>query len=257
MGHLRLELGPVAAVTLARPEARNAMSDATLRELTGAFKEIAGRPDVRVVVVRGEGKDFCAGADVEWMRRAGKLPPEEGKRDARLLAEMLSAVDECPVPVVARAQGAVFGGGLGLVSVCDVVVAADDAKMCFSECRLGILPAVISTFVLPRIGAAARRYYLTAEVFGMASAKEIGLVSEVVAPAALDARVASFVDAVLTCGPSATREAKALIRRLPGLSREESVSLTVDTLVRLRSSPEGQEGLSAFLEKRPASWVAK
>lgn len=256
--HIRLELAPLASVTLTRPEARNAMSEQTLRELSHAFGEIAGSPKVRAVLIRGVGKDFCAGADIEWLRRAGKLPPAEGRRDAMLLADMLRAVDECPVPVIARAQGAVFGGGLGLVSVCDLVVAADDAKMCFSEARLGILPAVISAFVLPRIGAAAaRRYYLTAEVFGMAQAKQMGLVTDVAPEAELDARVDAIVASILRCGPQALREAKALIRRMPGVAVDERLEIAVSALVRLRSSPEGQEGLSAFLEKRPAAWVPK
>ncbi len=255
--HIRLErAGPVASVTLARPQVRNAMDDRTLRELTAAFQGLAKDGAVRVVVVRGEGKDFCAGADVEWMRRAGKLKAAQGKKDARLLAEMCRAVDECPVPVIARAHGAVFGGGLGLVSVCDVVVAADDAKMCFSETRLGILPAVISVFVLPKIGAAnARRYYLTAEVFGMADAKDMGLVHEVAPAESLDAKVSELVRAVLRNGPNAVREAKKLVRKMEGMELSRRVTLAVGTLVRLRSSPEGQEGLSAFLEKRKAAWV--
>lgn len=255
--HILLErAGPVASVTLKRPQVRNAMNDQTLRELTAAFGLMAKDSSIRVVVVRGDGKDFCAGADIEWMRRAGRLKAAQGKKDARLLALMCQAVDDCPVPVIARAQGAIFGGGLGLVSVCDVVVASDDAKMCFSETRLGILPAVISCFVLPKIGPTnARRYYLTAEVFGMAAAKEMGLVHEVVAAEGLEPKVQELVGAVLRNGPNAVREAKKIVRKMGGLKPAQRVTLAVDTLVRLRSSPEGQEGLSAFLEKRKASWV--
>jgi methylglutaconyl-CoA hydratase len=256
--HILVAKGPVSGVTLNRPDVRNAMSDLTLRELTAAFIELGRDPSVRAIVVRGEGKDFCAGADIEWMRRAGTLKAAQGKKDARLLAEMCRAVSECPCPVLVRAHGNVFGGGLGLVAACDITVAAEDAKMCFSETRLGILPAVISCFVLPKIGAAAaRRYYLTAEVFGMPAAKGMGLVHEVCPEAELDARLSALTDSIQRNGPKAVREAKAIIRKMDGLSLERRVALSVDTLVRLRSSPEGQEGLSAFLEKRPASWARK
>jgi methylglutaconyl-CoA hydratase len=177
--HILIERGAVATVRLNRPELRNAMSDQTLRELAEAFKSLSADAATRVVIVRGEGKDFCAGADIEWMRRAGSLPPEQGKADARLLAEMLRAVDECAAPVIVAAHGNVFGGGLGLVAACDIALLSSDAKLCFSECRLGILPAVISSWVLPKIGAAnARRYYLTSEVFDAVQAVAMGLAHE-------------------------------------------------------------------------------
>lgn len=248
----------VACVRLNRPQVGNAMSDRTLKELAGAFRVLAADKELRAVLVRGEGKHFCAGADIEWMRRAGKLPPEEGKRDARLLAEMLAAVERCPAPVVVAAHGAVYGGGLGLVAACDVCVAADDAKMCFSEVRLGIMPAVISCWVLPKIGAAAaRRYYATAEVFGMGVARELGLVHETAAPADLEARALAVVDAICANSPAGVRAAKQVLLDFAGWRPEERVERVVETLVKLRSSPEGQEGLTAFLEKRPAAWVKK
>ena len=253
--HIKVEAGPVAKVTLARPDARNAMSDQTLKELTSAFRTLGADARARALVVRGEGKDFCAGADIEWMRRAGQLPPEQGKADARLLADMLRAVDECPVPVIVAAQGNVFGGGLGLVAACDVALLADDAKLCFSECRLGILPAVISCWVLPKIGAGvARRLYLTGELFSAAHAVQIGLASEAAPADALDARVEAIVKNILSCGPQAVRTAKALLPKLEGKTLDERIDLTIDTLVGLRSSSEGQEGLSAFLERRKPSW---
>jgi methylglutaconyl-CoA hydratase len=253
--HIKVEAGPVAKVTLARPDARNAMSDETLKELTSAFRTLGADSRARVMVVTGEGKDFCAGADIEWMRRAGRLPAEQGKADARLLADMLRAVDECPVPVVVAAQGNVFGGGLGLVAACDIALLAEDAKLCFSECRLGILPAVISCWVIPKIGAgAARRLYLTGELFSAAQAVHIGLASEAVPADKLQPRVESVVKNILSCGPQAVRTAKALLPKLEGKTLDERIDLTVDTLVRLRSSPEGQEGLSAFLERRKPSW---
>jgi methylglutaconyl-CoA hydratase len=256
--HIKLETGPLAKVTLARPDARNAMSDVTLRELTDAFRTLGRATDARAVLVTGEGKDFCAGADIQWMRRGGQLPPAQGKKDARLFADMLAAVDECPVPVVVAAQGNVFGGGLGLLAACDVALLADDAKMSFSETRLGIMPAVISCWVLPKIGIAnARRYYLTAEVFGAAEAARMGLAHEAVPAAELPARADFIVRNILRNGPNAVRAAKAMIPRIAAAELDARVTLTVDTLVKLRSSPEGQEGLAAFLEKRAPAWTAK
>lgn len=251
MNHLKVSPGPVTVVALDRPQARNAMSDETLRELTETFR--AAR-EARVVIVRGNGPDFCAGADIEWMRRAGRLTQEEGKKDARLLAAMLAAVDECPAVVIVAAHGNIFGGGLGLVAACDIAVLSEDAKLCFSEVRLGIMPAVISSWVIPKIGVAnARRYFLTAEVFGAAEAVRMGLAHETAADPL--PRAEALAAQVLKNGPQAVRTAKRLIPRLAGLPLEERVDLTIETLVQLRSSPEGQEGLTAFLEKRKPAWA--
>ncbi|MDE2314464.1 MAG: enoyl-CoA hydratase/isomerase family protein [Elusimicrobia bacterium] len=248
--------GAAAEVVLNRPQVRNAMDDAMLRELTAAFKALAKKKDLRAVVVRGAGRDFCAGADIHWMRRAGKLPPAKSRQDAKLLLDMALAVDACPVPVVASLHGNVFGGGLGLASACDIVVAEENARMSFSEARLGIIPAVISCFVLPKIGEAqARRYYLTGEIFNMKTAKHLGIVHEVTHPDELAERTGNAVKNILKNGPNAVREAKALLRKFPALNFNARAKLVLDTLTRLRRSPEGQEGLSAFLEKRPASWV--
>ena len=256
--HITVAGGPVARVVLNRPEARNAMSATTLRELREAFQGIAKDPAVRAVVVTGRGKDFCAGADIQWMQAGGRLTPEEGKRDARLFADMLRAVDECPVPVVVAAHGNVFGGGLGLLAACDVALLSDDARLSFSECRLGIMPAIISCWVLPKIGVAnARRYYLTAEAFGAAQALGMGLVHEVAPAADLPARAEAVVASVLKCGPGAVRAAKRMIPVLAAAAPTSRVALAVDALVGLRSSPEGQEGLTAFLEKRAPSWAAE
>lgn len=256
--YLRVVAGPVAKVVLARPQSRNAMDAAALDEIERAFRELAKNPALRAVLVTGEGKDFCAGADIEWMRAGGRLSPDEGKKDARRFADMLFAVEACPAPVIVAAQGNVFGGGLGLLAACDAALLADDAKLCFSEVRLGIMPAVISNWVLPKIGVSnARRYYLTAEVFGAADAVKMGLAHEVVPAAELGARAEFLVKCVLKNGPNAVRTAKALIPKIASASAAERVALTVETLVKLRSSPEGQEGLSAFLEKRPANWAPK
>jgi methylglutaconyl-CoA hydratase len=256
--HISVAAGPVVKILLSRPEARNAMSDVTLRELTDVFEALAQEKALRAVLVTGQGKDFCAGADIAWMKRGGQLPPAEGKKDARLFAEMLKAVDECPAPVVVAAQGNVFGGGLGLLAACDVAILSDDARMSFSEARLGIMPAVISCWVLPKIGAAnARRYYLTGEVFGAVEAVRMGLAHESVPAAELAARAGYAVDCILKNGPNAVRTAKAMIPKILAAKPSERAELTVETLVKLRSSPEGQEGLSAFLDKRPAAWVPK
>jgi methylglutaconyl-CoA hydratase len=256
--HIVVEKGPVSVVKLNRPEVRNAMSDQTLRELADAFHDLAQDPGLRAVLVCGEGPDFCAGADVEWMKRAGTLPPKLGVKDAALLAETLRAVAECPAPVIVAAHGNVFGGGLGLVAACDVAILADDAKLCFSECRLGILPAVISCWVLPKIGAAnARRFYLTAELFTAAQAVQMGLAHEAVPAAQVPERLAFLTKSIVRNGPNAVRAAKALIAKLDRKSLGERIDLAVETLVELRSSAEGQEGLAAFLEKRSPAWQSK
>jgi methylglutaconyl-CoA hydratase len=254
--YLRVEPGPSARVVLNRPASRNAMNAAFLGELEKAFRSLSADPALRCVTVTAEGKDFCAGADVEWMRAGGRMAPEEGKRDARRFADMLRAVSNCPVPVIVAAQGNVFGGGLGLLAACDAALLADDARLCFSEVKLGIMPAVISCWVLPKIGVSnARRWYLTAELFGAAQAVAMGLAHEVVPLAELGRKADAVASSVLKNGPNAVRVAKEMIPRIAAASLSERVDLTVDTLTSLRSSPEGQEGLSAFLEKRPAAFA--
>lgn len=254
--HLAVRAGPVTTVTLSRPELRNAMNAVTVRSLTAAFTAISLDPAVRAVIMTGGGKDFCAGADINWMKNSGRLSPEEGKKDARLLADMLLAVDACPVPVIVAAQGNVFGGGLGLLAACDIALLADDAKMSFSECRLGIMPAIISCWALPKIGVVnARRYYLTGEVFGAQEAVRMGLAHETVSTAELAIKADAVAASILKCGPNAVRSAKAFLPRLAPLGLHQRIGLAVDTLVRLRSSDEGQEGLNAFLEKRLPAWT--
>jgi methylglutaconyl-CoA hydratase len=242
---LRIERdGPVLRVTLTRPERRNAFDAALIRELTDAFANVG---DTRVVVLAGEGESFCAGADVDWQRSAIDLDYDENVADALRLYRMLEAIDSCPAPVVARVQGYALGGGSGLVCCADVAIAAPEATFGFSEVKLGIVPAVISPFVFPRIGiAAARRYFLTGERFEAETALRIGLVHEVAAE--LDAALERVLGELLTAGPAATRAAKQLIRDRPG--GEEAAHLAA----KLRTSPEGQEGLRAFLDKRTAAW---
>jgi methylglutaconyl-CoA hydratase len=247
MEALRVERdGGVLRVTLARPERRNAFDAALIAELTAAFADVA---DARVVVLAGEGPSFCAGADVEWQRSAIDLSYDANVEDALRLYRMMEAIDSCPAPVVARVQGYALGGGSGLVACADVALAAEDAVFGFSEVKLGIVPAVISPFVLPRIGAAARRYFLTGERFDAPTALRIGLVHEVAAD--LDGALDRVVGELLSSGPEAARAAKRLVRERP--DGEEAAHVAA----RLRTSPEGQEGLRAFLEKRHAAWRAE
>src|SRR6266550_2240956 len=242
---LRIERdGPLLRVTLARPERRNAFDAELIRELTEAFSDVG---DARAVLLAGDGESFCAGADVDWQRSAIDLSYEENVEDALRLYRMLEKIDACPAPVVGRVQGYALGGGSGLVCCTDVAVAAPDAVFGFSEVKLGIVPAVISPFVFPRIGtAAARRFFLTGERFDAETALRIGLVQEL-APD-LDAAIERVAGELLSAGPEATRAAKQLIRERPG--GEEAARLAA----KLRTSPEGQEGLRAFLDKRPAAW---
>lgn len=261
---LRLDRdGAVARLTLARPEVRNAFDDALIGELIEALAELRaaaadpGAPGApRAVVLTGEGAAFCAGADMNWMRRSVRFTREENEADARRFAGMLRDLDELPVPVIARVNGACLGGGMGLIACCDVVVALETADFGFTEVRLGIAPAVISTFVLPRIGAAAaRRYFLTGEIFKAAVARDVGLVHETAADvAALDAAIDRLVDALRGNGPRAVAAAKRLVREVSALPREASIEHTARAIAALRASPEGQEGLGAFLEKRTPSW---
>jgi methylglutaconyl-CoA hydratase len=242
---LRIERdGSVLRITLARPERRNAFDAALIAELADAFTDVG---DARAIVLAGEGPSFCAGADVEWQRSSIDLSFDENAEDALRLYRMLETVDSCPAPVVARVQGYALGGGSGLVACADIAVAADDAVFGFSEVRLGIIPAVISPFVLRKIGpGAARRYFLTGERFGAEVALRLGLAHEVTPN--LDDAVEGVVAAILAGGPEAVRAAKRL-----ALERPEGLD-TARIAAERRTSSEGQEGLRTFLEKRDPSW---
>jgi methylglutaconyl-CoA hydratase len=240
MGGLRVERdGDVLRVTLARPERRNAFDAALIAELTEAFAEVG---NARAVVLAGEGETFCAGADIEWQRSAIDLTYEENVEDALKLYRMCETIDRCPAPVVARIQGYALGGGSGLAACADIAVAAGDATFGFTEVKLGIVPAVISPFVLPKIGQHARRYFLTGERFDAHTARRIGLVDEVADH--LDGVVERIVDELLSSGPNAVREAKQLIRECP------SGHETAEIAARMRTSEEGQKRLRAFLDRR-------
>jgi len=241
---LRIERdGQVLRVTLAKPERRNAFDAELIAELHDAFADIG---DARAVVLAGDGPSFCAGADVEWQRASIDLSYEENVEDALRLYRMCERVDRCPAPVVARVHGYALGGGSGLVACADIAVAARDATFGFSEVKLGIIPAVISPFVLPKIGAHARRYFLTGERFDAETALRIGLVHELAED--LDASIERVVGELLTSGPHAVLAAKQLVRDRP--AGEETAQIAAG----LRSGEEGQEGLRAFLQKRTPGW---
>jgi methylglutaconyl-CoA hydratase len=235
--------GHVLRVTLARPERRNAFDAALIAELTEAFTDVG---DARAVVLAGEGQSFCAGADIDWQRSAIDLSYEENVEDALRLYRMCETIDRCQAPVIARVHGYALGGGSGLAACADIAIAAPDTVFGFSEVKLGIIPAVISPFVLPKIGAHARRYFLTGERFDADTALRIGLIEEIADD--LDAAVDRVLSELLTAGPEAVREAKRLIRERP--AGEETAQIAA----RLRAGEEGQEGLRAFLDRREAGW---
>jgi enoyl-CoA hydratase/carnithine racemase len=243
MSALRIERdGSLLRITIDKPERRNAFDAELIRELTEAFADVG---DARAVVLSGEGESFCAGADIEWQRSAIDLSYEENVEDALRLYRMLAAVDGCPAPVVAWIQGYCLGGGCGLAACVDIAVAADDAVFGFSEVKLGIVPAVISPFVLAKVGpGAARRYFLTGERFGPEVALRIGLVSEI------GQDLEAVVGELLTSGPAAVREAKRLVRPEPGDGRA-----LAELAARMRTGEEGQDGLRAFLERRKPGWT--
>jgi len=255
---LRVERGPAARVVLSRPEVRNAFDDVLIGELTEVFHNLSEEKETRVVTLSGSGPAFCAGADIAWMRKAGTYSREENEADAERMARMLRAIDACPKPVIALVHGAAIGGGVGLAAAADIAIAADGTVFSLAEVRLGILPSVISPYVLRAIGARqARRYFLTGERFEAREALRIGLV-HVVAPAAeLEESCGRLVASLLACGPEAVGAAKSLIARVTGMGPEEALPLTVRTIAERRASEEAREGLAAFLEKRPPSWSPK
>jgi methylglutaconyl-CoA hydratase len=250
--------GAVARVTLSRPEVRNAFNAELIADLHDAFTSLAVEPPeaLRAVVLAGEGAAFCAGADVGWMRASVALSVQDNEADARRMAELLETIDECPVPVVARVHGAALGGGMGLCAAADITLATAGTVFGFTETKLGILPAVISPFVIARIGEGqARALFPTGERFDAERALRVGLVHEVLADeSALDDRLAAVVAELLSAGPTAARAAKAIVRDQRGMSPTEKRSLTVGAIARQRVSQEGQEGLTAYLDKRPAAW---
>lgn len=248
----------VATVTLTQPEIRNAFSDEVILEITEAFRVAGERPDVRAIVLAAEGPAFCAGANLNWMRRMADYDRAENLQDAGALAEMLRTIYTCPKPTIARVQGDVYAGGMGLVAACDMAVSSDNAGFCLSEVKIGLVPGTIAPYVLRAMGArAGHRYFLTGERFDAAEALRIGFVHQVVAIDQLDDAVDSLLKALLAAGPDAVRSCKKLV--LDVAEREINAQLiasTVEVIADIRASDEGKEGVQAFLSKRKPAWLS-
>jgi methylglutaconyl-CoA hydratase len=252
-----IDLG-VGIITLNRPERHNAFDDGLIAELSDAIDRMAADPVVRVLVISSTGKSFCAGADLNWMKRAAGYGSEENLRDSRALADMLRRLAQCPKPTIARIQGPAYGGGVGLVACCDIAIATFDVQFSLTEVKLGIIPAVISPHVIAAIGERyARRYMLTAERFSAAEAYRIGLLHEMVADDdSLDEALGEIIDALLKNGPRAIAECKQLISAVAWKPlTDDVVEDTAQRITRLRASEEGREGMTAFLEKRKPNWI--
>ncbi|MES2019472.1 MAG: enoyl-CoA hydratase/isomerase family protein [Pseudomonadota bacterium] len=249
--------GKVATVTLNRPDVRNAFNEFTIAELSLAFNELGRNEAVRAIVLAANGVAFCAGADLNWMKKMAGYTHAENVDDAAKLADMLRTIYLCPKPVVAKIQGDCYAGGMGLVAACDIAVAASGANFCLSEVKLGLIPATISPYVIKAMGEnAARRYFLTAEKFSAQEAHRIGFVHDTVAAEALDAHVDAIVKALVTSSPNAVREAKVLVRDVVGKTVDAALVLdTAERIAHIRASNEGREGVASFLEKRKPSWL--
>ena len=246
----------VAEVWLNRPDVRNAFNDEVIAELTAAFAQLARDAQVRVVVLSGRVKAFCAGADLNWMRAMADYSWEQNREDAQRLADMLWTLDQCPVPVVGRVQGDCYAGGMGLAAICDVLVASRNVTFCLSEARLGLLPATISPYVVRAMGPqAARRYFVTAERFSAAQAHAMGLVHELCEPEALDAKVAEIATTLVANGPAAVKACKQLVRDIAGQELTEALRAeTARRIADIRASSQGKEGVQSFLGKRSPNW---
>jgi methylglutaconyl-CoA hydratase len=249
--------GRVATVTLNRPEVRNAFNETTIAEITQVFRELGQNGDVRTIVLAANGPAFCAGADLNWMKKMAGYTHAENRADAAQLAEMLRTIYTCPKPVVAKVQGDCYAGGMGLAAACDVIVASEATHFCLSEVKLGLIPATISPYVVIAMGEnAARRYFLTAERFSAQEAHRIGFVHQVAAADALDATVADIVKALVTNSPNAVKEAKRLVQDVAGQPlTAELIADTAERIADIRSSEEGKEGVRSFLEKRKPNWL--
>ena len=248
----------VATVTLSRAEVRNAFNETMIAELAARFTQLSGDPAVRVVVLAASGKAFCAGADLNWMKKMAGYSDAENRADAMQLATMLRAIYTCSKPVVARVHGDCYAGGMGLVAACDIVVAAHEAGFCLSETRLGLIPATISPYVIAAMGAhAARRYFVSAERFDAAEAHRIGFVHELVTAGALDPTVAALTATLAANSPNAMKETKRLIRDVVGRTIDDAlVADTAERIAMIRASEEGRDGIRSFLEKKKPKWIA-
>lgn len=247
----------VATVTLNRPEVRNAFNEQSIGEITLAFRQLSGDDAVRAVVLAANGPAFCAGGDLNWMKKMAGYTHAENHADALQLAEMLRAIYLCPKPVVAKVHGDCYAGGMGLAAACDIIVAAEGANFCLSEVKLGLIPATISPYVIKAMGEnAARRYFLTAERFSAQEALRIGFAHEVTIAEALDAKVAEIVKALITNSPNAVQQAKVLVREVVGRPLDDALLAdTAERIAQIRASEQGREGVQSFLEKRKPSWL--
>jgi methylglutaconyl-CoA hydratase len=248
----------IGILTLNKADRHNALDDLLISEITNGLLELEANPNVRVVVLSSSGKNFCAGADINWMKQAATSTPQENLRDARNMARLMTTLNGLSKPTIARVQGPAYGGGVGLIAACDIAVATYDAQFALTEVKLGIIPAVISPFVLAAIGERyCRRYMLSAERFSAAEAYRIGLLHEIVpGEEQLDDAIGEIVESLLKNGPQAQAECKALIQLIAGQPIDDStVEETTQRITRVRSSAEGKEGLTAFLEKRKPHWL--
>ena len=245
----------VVTVQLNRPEVHNAMNEKLMKELTSCFKELSRDDNTRIIILTGSGKSFCAGADLNWMRGMVRYSMKENIQDSKLLLDLFETIYNCPKPVIGRINGHAFGGGLGLIAVCDITIAVPGFKFAFSEVKLGIIPSVISTFIVKRIGIAnMRRLFITGERFDSEYAKKIGLIDCVVPEEAFDAEIQKYAEQLRSSGPRAIQEIKNLVDKCQQMDVEHYKKFTVKKIAELRVSQEGQEGINAFLEKRKSKW---
>lgn len=252
------ELDHVAYVKLSRAEVRNAFNPEMIEEITSAFKSFNSRQDLKAVVLAGDGKSFCAGADLNWMKEMVNYSFEENKKDSLKLFEMFEAIADCELPVIGQIHGAAFGGALGLVAVCDEVIAEEATQFCFSEVKLGIAPAVISAFVLKKaVSGKVRPLMLSGVVFNAHTAQQSGLVTEVVANGEAHTAVQKVLGSYLAAGSEAVRETKKMLNIMSSMNWQEQKDLTTEVIAQRRASAEGQEGLKSFLEKREPAWRVK
>jgi methylglutaconyl-CoA hydratase len=248
--------GRIGRVTFNRPEIHNAFNGTVITEMTDVFAQIANDDDLRVVLLTGEGKSFCAGADLNWMRGVIKQSFEQNLAESNALAELFYAIYTCRRPVIGRINGAAIGGGTGFVAVCDIAIAARSAKFSFSEVKIGVVPACIGPYVAKKMGEGkARELFITGERMNGDRAYEVGLVNQVVDDDQLDAAVEKLTKSVLSSGPEAVAMAKRLVSAVPGMTPEEFKPYTAEMIAKLRISDEGQEGMDAFLSKRKPNWV--
>ena len=247
--------GSVVKVILNRPEVHNAFNDSMITELLKVFRKLHEARGIRVVVFTGEGKSFCAGADLNWMKRVKDYSFEENLRESLDISELMYSIYSLPLPTIARVNGAAVGGGMGFVATCDIAVAASDARFSLSEVKLGLVPACISPYVIRKAGeGACREFMLTGERLTAEKAMRLGLVNEVVEPVELDNAVSGFVERLISSGPNAIAICKELLRKVPAMSLDEAKKMTAEAIANLRVSDEGQEGMRAFLEKRKPRW---